>query len=416
MRLTIINQYYTPEICPTARLAAAVAEHRAAAGDHVTVIASSGGYVPRSCTGDTARLRHCNPTVHRIPHLPLRRWGIGRIVNAIWFSISSLIILLTIQQQDVIVSMTTPGWIVLVAALYKRRHRKTRLVLWNMDCFPDMCEIAGWFRPGGRLSRVLRGICRRVFRFLDYLICPDRIMVDRLLAAYRPADRDLPVAIIPNWEPMRRFPQPPPATRKFADQHGLDGHFIVLYMGNAGHAHRFDTVIAAAKRLHERRVTFLFIGDGVQRQRIEATAAAQGLSNIRFLGHVPEEKVNDVLGAADAGMITLRDEALGAVSPSKLHTKLAAALPVIYLGPAGSNVDEAIRHHRCGLSIRHGQVDRFVECIEHLMSDPAVRRDMGQRARKAFEHHFTERQTLPCFDAVFEQLTPPDSQHRTADG
>ncbi len=409
MRLTIINQYYTPEICPTARLAAAVAEHRAAAGDCVTVIASSGGYTRTVCTGAPNEPRHGNPAVHRIPQLPLPRWGIGRILNAVWFSIPALIMLLTMRRQDVIVSMTTPPWIILAAAIHKLLHRRTRLVLWNMDSYPELCEVIGQVRPGGRLSCMLRWLKQRLFRLLDFLICPDHIMADRLMKTYGPADRNLPVAIIPNWEPMDRFPQPPPATRRLADRLGLDGHFIVLYMGNAGHAHRFDTVIAAARRLNERPVTFLFVGDGVQRRRIEAAAAEQGLSNIRFLGHVPEAEINDVLGAADAGMITLRDEALGAVSPSKLHTKLAAALPVIYLGPAGSNVDEAIHLHRCGLSIRHGQVHRLVESIERLMGDPAVRRDMGYRARKAFVHHFTERQALPRFDAMFEQLTSRNS-------
>ena len=42
MRLTIVNQYYVPDISPTAQLAASLAEHRAARGDHVTIIAGSG--------------------------------------------------------------------------------------------------------------------------------------------------------------------------------------------------------------------------------------------------------------------------------------------------------------------------------------------------------------------------------------
>ena len=48
MRLTLLNQYYTPDISPTAHLTASLAEHRAAIGDLVTVITSRGGYIDLS--------------------------------------------------------------------------------------------------------------------------------------------------------------------------------------------------------------------------------------------------------------------------------------------------------------------------------------------------------------------------------
>ena len=43
MRLTILNQFYRPDISPTAHLSASLADHRAKAGDVVTVVTSRGG-------------------------------------------------------------------------------------------------------------------------------------------------------------------------------------------------------------------------------------------------------------------------------------------------------------------------------------------------------------------------------------
>ncbi len=49
MRLTLLNQFYRPDISPTANLAASLAEHRARdCGDAVSVVTSRGGYVPAS--------------------------------------------------------------------------------------------------------------------------------------------------------------------------------------------------------------------------------------------------------------------------------------------------------------------------------------------------------------------------------
>ena len=44
MRITIVNLYYPPDVSPTARLAASLAEHRAGLGDEVTVVTSRGRY------------------------------------------------------------------------------------------------------------------------------------------------------------------------------------------------------------------------------------------------------------------------------------------------------------------------------------------------------------------------------------
>ena len=45
MRLTILNQFYAPDISPTAQMAASLAEHRAARGDEVTVVTGQAGYL-----------------------------------------------------------------------------------------------------------------------------------------------------------------------------------------------------------------------------------------------------------------------------------------------------------------------------------------------------------------------------------
>ena len=45
VRLTLVNQFYAPDISPTAQLAASLAEHRAEQGDRVTVVTGRAGYL-----------------------------------------------------------------------------------------------------------------------------------------------------------------------------------------------------------------------------------------------------------------------------------------------------------------------------------------------------------------------------------
>ena len=45
MRLTVLNQFYAPDISPTAQLASSLAEHRAEQGDDVTIVTGRAGYL-----------------------------------------------------------------------------------------------------------------------------------------------------------------------------------------------------------------------------------------------------------------------------------------------------------------------------------------------------------------------------------
>ena len=90
-------------------------------------------------------------------------------------------------------------------------------------------------------------------------------------------------------------------------------------------------------------------------------------------------------------------------SPSKLHSNLAFGLPILYIGPAGSNVGEAISRFGCGASIRVGDSNAIVSFIRKLCADNGFRSDLSRRARQAFEQAYCDQQTLPMFDQVVER-------------
>jgi glycosyltransferase involved in cell wall biosynthesis len=174
---------------------------------------------------------------------------------------------------------------------------------------------------------------------------------------------------------------------------------VVVYMGNLGVGHRFDTVADAAERLGD-EVLFLFVGGGARRDELARLVADRGLANVVLEDYVPRTAVGGVMARADAALITLDERSLGVMSPSKLHANLAAGLPVLYVGPPGSNVDEAIVGHDCGASLREGDVDGLVAAVRALRGpDAAARR---ARSRAAFEAAYSDTAVLPRLDAVLD--------------
>jgi hypothetical protein len=104
------------------------------------------------------------------------------------------------------------------------------------------------------------------------------------------------------------------------------------------------------------------------------------------------------MAGAHLALITLHDRSLGVMSPSKLHANLAAGLPVLYVGPEGSNVDDAITRFDTGRSVREGDVDGVVRAVHELRADRAA----PGRARAAFEAAYCDEATLPQLDRVLD--------------
>jgi len=92
------------------------------------------------------------------------------------------------------------------------------------------------------------------------------------------------------------------------------------------------------------------------------------------------------------------------MSPSKLHSNLAMGLPVLYVGPERSNVDDAIRRFGCGVSLRHGDAAGVEMFVRRLASDGAAREAMSRLARRAFEEAYCDARVLPQFDELLARL------------
>ncbi|MHC5063447.1 MAG: glycosyltransferase family 4 protein [Planctomycetota bacterium] len=405
-RITIINQFYSPDLAPTAQLATGLAEHWAAEGHELRAVASRGGYVAGASEG------HGHGEAVKVSRIWTPRLGkasaLRRLLDYACFFAGACLRMLTLPRQDVILAMTTPPYISFAALLHRLLHPRTKLVLWVMDCYPEVIERSGHLQEKGLAARFLRLLNRFLFRRLAGVVVLDEAMGALLRERYAPKKAGLEIRVIPNWEPESRYPaSQESATWEGVARLGLEGRFVVLYSGNAGIAHEFDTTIAAARELEDEPVTFLFVGAG--RRHAQLAAAAQDLPGIVFTEYVPAQDLRALMAAADCALISLAETFLGVVSPSKLHANLACGLPVLYVGPAGGNVDRAVIEFGCGASLRNADADGMVTFIRELRGDASRRGELRQRARQAFEGAYSDRQAWLAFDRLLQELSaePP---------
>ena len=415
MRLAIVNLFYPPDLAPTAQMAASLAEHRASLGDEVTVICGTGAYLDRSiATGSRVGDPGDHRPASRSPRV-IRLWSpalgrastLRRLGDYLTFLVGAAARLAVLPRQDVIVALTTPPYVEVAAVAHRLLSARTRIVLWSQDVYPDAAEEFGGIKPGGMASQALRATKRWLFRRLDHVVALDGAMLDRQLSQYARNGRPSG-SVIPNWEPLALFPSGGrPARWAAFDEPELAGRFVVLYLGNLGYGHPTETIIEAAGRLSGEGVTFLFVGGGARYPEVEEKAKRLNLDNVVLRGYVPKEMTPEVLAGAHCALISLDDRSVGIMSPCKLHGNLAMGIPIAYVGPAGTNIDEAIRTYRCGFSIPQGDVTGLVGAILRLRDDRELAAEMARNARLAFEEVYCDARTLPQFDALLDRRAVP---------
>ena len=180
--------------------------------------------------------------------------------------------------------------------------------------------------------------------------------------------------------------------------------FTLLYSGNMGHGHCFEALLLAARRLLEKGspIEIVMTGDGVQSLSIQRIINEERLTNINFKGYVTTQELQEIRACSHCAFISLKDDMLGCMSPSKLHANMAVGLPVVYLGPPGSSVDLAIKKFKCGESLRSGDIDHFVDRLETLSTSPDLIKQYSRNARNGFEKSYCDRSNLSLFDALLD--------------
>ena len=416
LKITIINQFCPPDLSPTARLIASLAQHRVERGDQVTVVGGQGYTASlqdasenKKPTGVSACDRQYGLHIKRVwtPRLG-KKTVLHRCIDYLVFYMLACITLIRLPRQEVIICLTTPPLIALAGLLHKFFHRNTRIILWNMDCYPEILERTNSIHPNGIIFRSIAGLNRFVSARLDHVVCLDSAMRDLLRS--RNDSKQAPISIIPNWEQLDRFSCPEATEGK---AHSREKAFTVLYSGNMGHGHCFKTVLDAAKIMNDTapNIQFLITGGGVQEKFIRQTIRSEQLDNVVFEGYVSSERLRIIQQNSHCALITLKNNMLGCMSPSKLHANLAMGLPIIYLGPAGSNIDDALKAYQCGVSLRQGNTQDFIAALQMLKSSSKIWKGFAKRSRYAFEDHYCDKKKLPLLDAIIDSTSRQSSKH-----
>ena len=405
MRIVFFNRSYWPDFGATGQLLTELSQDLAK--DHGCDVAVVAGGEKKSF-GLVSRERHEGVDILRAKETRFsRRSVLGRFTNYLSYFFSALWASLRIGRPDVVVGLTDPPIIGLVAWAAARRTG-ARFVFLCQDIFPEVANLLEDFRSE-RVNWVLERVNRFLVRRADRIIALGETMKRRLVEGKGASPEK--ITVIHNWADSGLL-SPGPKDNPFSREHGLHDGFVVLHAGNIGLSQNLDSVLDVASELED--VTFLFIGDGVRRKPLEEQSVQRGLKNVRFLPYQPRERMRDSYATADVFLVSLKRGLAGYIVPSKLYGVLAAGRPYVAAVEQDSEVASITQEHQCGLPVAPGDVGGMTHEITRLYRDRDLARRLGENARRASAYFERRKQVRAYHDLFQERLQAPRSRENAA--
>jgi colanic acid biosynthesis glycosyl transferase WcaI len=401
MRVLLLNQVFYPDSAATAQHGWDLARHLRAHGHEVTAIAS------RSLYGDAGASLAAEETVDgiRIVRVGKSLFGkkgiLARAVDFALFYVAALLAALRLPRHDVVVCFTTPPFIA-YAGLVLRLCKGTRCVQWVMDLYPDVAIEFGAMRRGSLVARLFERIGVRMTRKCDRSVVLGRCMRDRIVAKGVPADRLDLVNVWSDDEELKPIPREENGYRREWD---IGDRFLVMYSGNFGIGHDVETFLAAAEALRdEADIRFAFVGSGKRKAEVERFVSERKLANCIIAPVQPRERLGELLSAADAHLVTLKEASLGLMVPSKFYGILGASRPVLYVGPPSSEVGRSIDETRCGFSFAIGDAEGLTRQIRAMAAERSIGCEAGARGRSALRERYNREISCERWRAILERV------------
>jgi len=409
MRITILTQYYPPEMgAPQARLSE-LARNLVSSGHTVTVLTSMPNYpTGRLFQGYRGLYRRENVdgvSVIRAFIYPSNSLGVApRLLNYFSFVLSSILIGAVVLPRADFLLTESPPLFLGISGFLLSRLKGARWIFNVSDLWPESAV---------RLGVVGEGLSLRIAYAIEAFCYGKAWLVTgqsrEILADIHRRFPNVSTHHLSNGVDTDLF-GPERRSMKTRRDFGNDGSCIALYAGLHGIAQGLDQILEALTLVdNQTSLEVVFIGDGPEKERLIRRSAELGLKNVRFLGARGRSEMPATIASADIALVPLKSKLPGAV-PSKIYEAMGSGVPVLLV--ADGEAGDIINSVGCGIVVPHGDLPGIASALERLANNTDLRREMGAAGRRQAVERF-DRRTI-C--KTFELLLGDQAASRTLSG
>jgi glycosyltransferase involved in cell wall biosynthesis len=323
------------------------------------------------------------------------------MLNYSSFSFSAAVTGLFTEHSEVVIA-SSPQLLVGMSGWWIARWKRVPFVFEVRDLWPESLAAVGAGSENSLLHRSLGAVASFLYRKSSHIVVVTPAFKDHLVQHWQlPPSR---ISVIENGVEAELF-SPGQTGDEIRRSLDLEGKFVVCYIGTMGMAHGLDTLIDAATTLQSTRpdILFLLVGEGSDKERIQALANTRGLPNLRFVDQQPRATIPSFIAASDVCVVMLKKTDLfKTVIPTKMLEFMSCARPVI-LGVEGQ-ARKILAEARAGIAIEPESVASLAQAVVDLAGDPSGRRVMGDNGRKYILEHCSRDRSASDYITVLESM------------
>lgn len=289
------------------------------------------------------------------------------------------------KQYDIILA-TSPPLFVGITAYVLSRFKRLPFIFEIRDLWPEsaidtgvlknklIIKFAFWFERFIYNKAALINVLTPAFR--DRLIDEKNVPAEKIIYIPNAADFSLSERLEGTFN-----------IKKFKEDHGMMGKFVIVYVGAHGVANHLIQLIDAAYRLQDTNVLFLLIGDGMKKQELKNSVQSCNINNVKFIDSVPKHEVFKYIFASDMGISVLKKaDTFKTIYSNKTFDYMSCKKPVLLAidGVSRQLVEEA----KCGYYVEPENIDEIVTTIRKLIDAPHQLIELGLNGYNHAKHFF----------------------------
>lgn len=182
--------------------------------------------------------------------------------------------------------------------------------------------------------------------------------------------------------------------------------FNILYSGNLGYAHEYQTITDAIKKLEKfnYKIKCLFVVSGRKVDLAKRYSSNLNLNHlISFHKILSPEMIPYSFSLSKLALVTIDENYSGIVYPSKLYGYLARGLPVLYIGPK-NDISELLLKHSCGFSFRNNDSQGISDLISDLINNDKLINNYSLAAKECYEENFSSQIGLKKYYSIVSKF------------
>jgi len=190
----------------------------------------------------------------------------------------------------------------------------------------------------------------------------------------------------------------PSENRDLKDHFAPEGQKILIHVSNFRAVKRPAEVVSIFARF-QRHVpaVLLMVGDRPERSKAEWTARHAGIERkVYFLGK--QDNIEELIGLSDLLLLPSETESFGLVALEAM----ACEVPVVASRVGG--LPEVFTDGVEGFLVDPQDIGKMAERSIKILADPALRREMGKRAREKAHARFCSNRIIPLYENHYRRV------------